>query len=155
MWCHAGGDSDSEEEMSEGEELRQAAAAAAAHSRRAAAKQEEVIVLSDSDEDAAAPPARHPLPQHRPSLQHTPTSSPAGRLHPSVRAADVWPSSPRASPASLQPSGSHAAPARAPPLPQVCIMVTAGESFMGETSGLTVHARQVLTMFSTAMEFLW
>ena len=106
--------------MSEGEELRQAAAAAAAHSRRAAAKQEEVIVLTDSDEeDDVAPPARHLAPQHRPPLQHTPAGSQAARPHPPARPVDVWGATPRAIPASLQPGSSHAAPARAPPLPQV------------------------------------
>ncbi len=117
----AGADSDSEEEMSEGEELRQAAAAAAAHSRRAAAKQEEVIVLTDSDDEDAPPPARPPAPQHRPAPSHAPSSSHA--LPPGVRLADVWASAgSRPLPASLQPSSSHAAPARVPPLPQVCIL---------------------------------
>ena len=116
--CCAGGDSDSDEEMSEGEELRQAAAAAAAHSRRAAAKQQEVIVLTDSDDEDAPLPAQPPAPQHRPGLQHAPSGSQG--LPPGVRLADVWaPVGSRPLPASLQPSSSHAAPARAPPLPQV------------------------------------
>ena len=145
--CCIGADSDSEEELSEGEELRQAAAAAAAHSRRAAAKQEEVIVLTDSDDEDAAPPARPPArppaPQHRPALQqHAPAASQG--LPPGVRLADVWaPAGSRPLPASLQPSSSHTAPARVPPLPQVCIRPQSARA-PKELHAVTLNAMQVL-----------
>lgn len=115
-----GADSDSEEEMSEGEELRQAAAAAAAHSRKAT-QHEDVIVLSDTDDDVEAPPPRPLPPQPRPAVTYNSVSSQGTHLHPSARPGHVRPATLRPMPASLQPSSSHSAAARASPLLQVCV----------------------------------
>ncbi len=117
MSCDAGGGSDSDEELSEGEELRQAAAAAAAHSKRgSAAKEDEVIVLSDSDDDRPAPPLPPPPPpqQHRsapaPHTSHRPGSSqPAKRLAQAPPPRLAYPSAQRPMPASIQPGSSAVA----------------------------------------------
>ena len=119
--CNAGGGSDSDEELSEGEELRQAAAAAAAHSKRgSAAKEDEVIVLSDSDDDQPAPPPPPPQ-QHRsaPALHapHRPGSSqPARRLAQPAPPKLAYPSAQCPLPASVQPSSSALAGRASPHL---------------------------------------
>ena len=96
-----GGDSDSDEELSEGEELRQAAAAAAAHSRKAAAAaQDEIIVLSDSDDDD--PPPRPSAPSQR--MAAPAPSRAALAYHPAHPAGHSL--SQRTLPASIQPSSS-------------------------------------------------
>ena len=116
--CDAGGGSDSDEELSEGEELRQAAAAAAAHSKRgAAAKEDEVIVLSDSDDDdRPAPPLPPPPPpqQHRSAAAlHAPHrpggSQPAKGLAQPPPPRLAYPTAQRPMPASVQPSSSAVA----------------------------------------------
>ena len=122
---NAGGDSDSQEELSEGEELRRIAAAVAADRRAralAAAPQDDVIVLSDSDDDAtlAAPaPPRPPAPPQPPALgpSHTP-AAPMG-IHQLIRRNQALPHSPRPVPATLQPGAGHTSAFRPPSLQQV------------------------------------
>ena len=120
-----GGDSDSEEELSEGEELRRIAAAVAADRRAralAAAQQDDVIVLSDSDDDqtlAAPVPPQPPAPPQpaAPGPSHTP----AARMgnHQLIRLNQALPHSPRPVPAMLQPGAGHASAFRPPSLQQV------------------------------------
>ena len=67
------GSSDSEDELSEGEEMRRAAASVAAAARgRAPSPEPEVIVLSDSDDDVAPPPPPPPAHARRPNPVHAP-----------------------------------------------------------------------------------
>lgn len=77
-------DSDSEEEMSEGEELRQAAAAMAVSKKRARDAEEIISLLSDSDDEPmpVSPPAsrvaarQHQQPSRGSSRYGVPESGP-------------------------------------------------------------------------------